>query len=55
MGDIYFQISKHLAIPVSEVIKKKFTPDIKFLIFKYTQIARQKQESYEEMKEQYDL
>ena len=55
IGDIYFQVSKHLGITVSEVIRRKFTPDIKFLIFKYSQIARNKQEAYEDIKDNYDL
>ena len=53
IGDIYFQVSKHLHQPVSWVIKNKFTWDVKFLIFKYTQIARKKQEAYEELEEKY--
>ena len=53
MGDIYFQVSKHLAKPVSWVIKNKFSFDVKFLIFKYTQIAKKRQEAYEELEEKY--
>ena len=51
IGDIYFKVSKHLCKPVSWVIKHKYTPDVKFLIFKYTQIERKKQEAYEEYEE----
>ena len=51
MGEVYFLVSKHLGKPVSWVIKHKFTPDVKFLIFKYSQKERAKQEAYEEMKE----
>lgn len=54
MGDIYFQVSKHLCKPVSWVVKNKFNLDVKFLIFKYSQIARQKQKEYEELQEKYD-
>lgn len=52
VGDVYFEVSKHLGIPVSEVIKKKFTFDIRFLIIKYSQILRNKQKEYEEFQEQ---
>lgn len=51
MGDIYFEVSKHLGWTVSEVIKRKFTPDVKFLIFKYSQILRNKKKEYDELKE----
>ena len=51
MGDIYFEVSKHLGKPVSWVIKHKFTPDVKFLIFKYSHIYREKQKAYEELEE----
>ena len=39
-GEVYFRISKHLGITISEVIKKKFTFDIKFLIMRYSQEIR---------------
>lgn len=39
-GEVYFRISKHLGITISEVIKKKFTLDIKFLIMRYSQEIR---------------
>lgn len=55
MGDIYFQVSKHLGKPVSWVIKNKFTYDVKFLIFKYSQIARQKEDEFEKLQDEYDL
>lgn len=50
-GEVYFRISKHLGWLPSEVIRKKFTPDIRFLIMKYTRqiIAEVKQS--EEIKE----
>ena len=52
MGEVYFRISKHLNMGVDEVIRKKFQPQIKFLIFKYTQIILQEQEEYEKLQEQ---
>ena len=39
-GEVYFRISKHLGITISEVIRKKFTLDIKFLIMRYSQEIR---------------
>lgn len=39
-GEVYFRVSEHLGIPVSEVIQKKFTWDIKFLIMKHSQRLR---------------
>lgn len=54
MGDIYFEVSKHLGWTVSEVIKRKFTPDVKFLILKYSQILRNKKKEYDELKESMD-
>ena len=52
MGDVYFEVSKHLRVSPYEVIKNKFRPDIKFLIMKYSQILRAKQKEYEEIQEQ---
>lgn len=51
MGDIYFEVSKHLQKPVSWVIRNKFNPDVKFLIFKYSQIARNRKKEYDKLKE----
>ena len=50
-GEVYFRISKHLGWLPSEVIKKKFTPDIKFLILKYSQEIRNEIKQNEELKE----
>ena len=49
-GHIYFEVSKHLCNPVSWVIKNKFNPDVKFLIFKYSQIARERAEQSKKLK-----
>ena len=51
-GEVYFRISKHLGWLPSEVIKNKFNPDIKFLIFKYSQQIRKEIEENEKLKEQ---
>lgn len=32
---VYFEVSKHLGCPISEVIKNKFHPDYRVLIMKY--------------------
>lgn len=50
-GEVYFRISKHLGVLPSEVIKNKFNPDIKFLIFKYSQQIRAEIKQSEEIKE----
>lgn len=49
IGDIYFEVSKHLRKPPSWVMKNKFQPDVKFLIMKYSQIYRTKQKEYEKL------
>lgn len=51
-GEVYFRVSKHLGIKVSDVIREKFTPDMRFLIIKYTQIIIKEVEQAEKMKEQ---
>ena len=50
MGEVYFRVSKHLGIGVDEVIRQKFKPQFKFLIFKYTNIILREQEEYEKIK-----
>ena len=32
---VYFEVAKHLGCTISEVIKRKFHPDIRVLIMKY--------------------
>ena len=51
-GEVYFRVSKHLGIKVSDVIREKFSPDMRFLIMKYTQIIIKEVEQAEKMKEQ---
>ena len=51
-GEIYFRISKHLGITMSEVIRKKFNPDIKLLIMKYHKQLLMEKEHAEEMQRQ---
>jgi hypothetical protein len=50
-GEVYFRVSKHLGWLPSEVISKKFTPDIRFLIMKYTQQILAEIKQAEEIKE----
>lgn len=50
-GEVYFRVSEHLGIPVSEVIQKKFSWDIKFLIMKYSQRLRAEIKQSQELKE----
>ena len=51
-GEVYFRVSKHLGVKVSDVIREKFSPDMRFLIMKYTQIIIKEVEQAEKMKEQ---
>jgi len=51
-GEVYFRVSEHLGWLPSEVIRKKFTPDIRFLIMKYSQRLRQEIEQAKELEEQ---
>lgn len=48
-GEVYFRISKHLGCTVSDVIKRKFTPDIKFLIMRYTLEIQQEIKTQKEL------
>lgn len=50
-GEVYFRVSKHLGWLPSEVIRNKFNPDIKFLIFKYSQQIRMEIKQNEELQE----
>ena len=50
-GEVYFRISEHLGCLPSEVIRKKFTPDVRFLIIKYTQRILREVEQAEELEE----
>ena len=52
-GEVYFRVSKHLGWLPSEVIRKKFNPDIKFLIFKYSNEIRNELKQNEELKEKF--
>lgn len=52
MGDLYFEVSKHLGKPISWVIKNKFTPDVRFLILKYAHILRKRKEEYDRMQDE---
>lgn len=51
-GEVYFRVSKHLGILPSEVMRKKFTLDIRFLIMKYTQQILTEIEQSKKIKEQ---
>ena len=51
LGDLYFEVSKHLGKPPSWVMKHKFTPDVKFLLLKYAQILRNRKREYEEIRD----
>lgn len=51
MGEVYFRISKDFGIMPTEVIRKKFTPDMRFLILKYSEQIRQEMREYQKIKE----
>lgn len=51
MGEVYFRIAKDFGIMPTEVIRKKFTPDMRFLILKYSEIIRQEQKANKEMED----
>lgn len=51
MGEVYFRISKDFGIMPTEVIRKKFTPDMRFLILKYSEQIRQEIKEQEELEE----
>lgn len=52
MGEVYFRVSKHLGIVMSEVIRRKFHPDMMLLIHKYSNIVRAEYEEYKKLKEE---
>lgn len=52
MGEVYFRVSQHLGIVMSEVIRRKFTPDMMILIHKYSNIVRAEHEEYKRIKEE---
>lgn len=51
IGECYFRVSQHLGITISEVIKKKFHPDMRLLLNKYYNIIIGEQKEYEKIKE----
>lgn len=51
MGEVYFRISKDFGIMPTEVIRKKFTPDMRFLILKYSEQIRREIKEHEELEE----
>ena len=51
-GEVYFRVSKHLGVAPSEVIRRKFSPDMRFLIIKYTQMILREVEQAEKLDEQ---
>ena len=52
VGQVYFRVSKHLSIPISQVIREKFNPDMKLLIMFYSEEIRQEQREIQQLKEQ---
>lgn len=52
IGEVYFKVSKHLGITISEVIRNKFHPDFQLLIHKYSKIVKAEQKEYNKIQEQ---
>lgn len=52
MGEVYFRVSQHLGIVMSEVIRKKFTPDMMILIHKYSNIVRHEYREYQKIQDE---
>ena len=52
MGEVYFRVSQHLCCTMSEVIRKKFTPDMRLLIHKYARIVQAEKEQYREIQDE---
>lgn len=51
MGQVYFRASKHLGIHVTEVIEKKFMPEMRVLIAFYAEEVRQEQREIEKIED----
>ena len=51
---VYVEVSKNHNFTIEEVIRGKFTPQIRLLIMYYSNKFRMEQKEYEEMKEEYD-
>lgn len=49
---VYVEVSKNHNIPIGDVIRHKFDPEIKLLIMYYNHVFRLEQEEYEKMKEE---
>lgn len=52
IGEVYFRVSKHLSIPISEVIYKRNDLDILMLMRKYGMEIRHEQEQIRELNKQ---
>lgn len=52
MGEVYFRVSQHLGIVMSEVIRRKFTPDMMLLIHKYSNIVRSEYKEYQKIQDE---
>lgn len=52
MGEVYFRVSQHLHCTMSEVIRHKFTPDMRLLIHKYARIVNAEKKQYDKIEEE---
>ena len=52
MGEVYFRVSKHTGLGMIEIIRRKFEPEIKMLIIKYSTIIHQEQDEAERIEKE---
>lgn len=52
MGEVYFRVSQHLHCTMSEVIRQKFTPDMRLLIHKYARIVQAEKKQHDKIEEE---
>lgn len=54
MFEVYVRVSKHTGLGIIEVIRRKFTYEIRLLIMYYARKLREEQEEYERIKKKND-
>lgn len=52
LGEVYFRVSKHLCIPISEVIYKRNDLDMMMLMRKYGEEIKQEQKEIRKAREE---
>lgn len=54
MFEVYIRVSKHTGLNIIEVIRRKFTYDIRLLIMYYARKLREEQEEFERIQKKND-